>query len=290
MWSSKRSRDLAISHAQLESVILERTAELQRLSQRLLRVQDEERRKIARDLHDSTGQTLAALRMTIAFLQMNCKSDAQMTTIASELAVLADQAIDEVRTMSYLLHPPLLDEVGFACAADWYIEGFAKRSKIHVRSDLKNLGERLPRNIEIVLFRVLQESLTNVHRHSGASEVSISVQRDDHTVIMELHDFGCGIAPDRLLRLRETSAESGVGLAGMRERLNELNGKFELESDGKGTTVRATVFLTPPSQPTGCEDSDLIHVDYSPTPSDPGQPAQEESPSGAVWSTGQASS
>jgi len=248
MWISKHSKELALSHAQLESVIADRTAELQILSQRLLKVQDEERRKLARDLHDSTGQTLAALKITVSFLQERCKQDTEMMALVSELAAMADQASDEVRTMSYLLHPPLLDEVGFVCAADWYIEGFAKRSRITVRSDLATVRERLPMNIEIALFRVLQETLTNVHRHSGASEVSVSFHRHRETAILEIHDFGRGIAAERLVRLRETNAESGVGLAGMRERLNELNGTLEIESDDHGTTMRATVPLFPTSQ------------------------------------------
>jgi signal transduction histidine kinase len=126
-------------------LILERTAELQILSERLLKVQDEERRKLARNLHDSTGQTLAALKMTVSFLQNNCKDDAKMTDLTAELAVLADQASDEVRTMSYLLHPPLLDEIGFTCAAEWY--GFAKRCGINVSADFAKLAERLPMNI-----------------------------------------------------------------------------------------------------------------------------------------------
>ncbi|MGA8620568.1 MAG: sensor histidine kinase [Candidatus Sulfotelmatobacter sp.] len=249
MWTSKHSRQLALSHAQLESVILERTAELQILSQRLLKVQDDERRKLARDLHDSTGQTLAALRITASFLQQSCKGDTQKTVIVSELAALADQASDEIRTLSHLLHPPLLDEVGFACAAEWYIEGFAKRSHITVRSQLATDGERLPMSIEIALFRVLQESLTNAYRHSGASEVNVSFQRQPEAAILEIRDFGRGIAAERLARLRETSAETGVGMAGMRERLYELHGKLEIESDGSGTTMRATVPISPIHHP-----------------------------------------
>ncbi len=248
MWTSKKSSQLALSHSQLESVISERTAELQILSQRLLKVQDEERRKLARDLHDSTGQTLAALKITVSFLRKACKEESGMTAIVAELETLADQASDEVRTMSYLLHPPLLDVVGFACAAESYIEGFAKRSRITVTSEFAS-GQRLPMNIEIALFRVLQESLTNVHRHSGASKVTVSFQRNPETAILEIRDFGRGIDADRLVRLRETSAESGVGLAGMRERLNELNGKLEIESDASGTTMRATVPLPVPCQP-----------------------------------------
>ena len=244
---SKHSK-LAHAHSELETVILERTAELQRLSQRLLKVQDEERRKLARDLHDSTGQTLAALRISASFLQQHCREDPATLALISDVAQLADQAIEEIRTMSYLLHPPLLDEVGLACAAEWYIEGFAKRSGIEVKADLPKSQARLPKSVEIVLFRVLQESLTNVHRHSGASQVSIHFQLRAEGAILEIRDFGIGIAEERLRLLNRASAETGVGLAGMRERLYELNGKLEIASDGRGTSIRATVpFMLEPA-------------------------------------------
>src|ERR1035438_1049557 len=141
MWISKHLR-LSHAHSELETLILERTAELQKLSQRLLKVQDEERRKLARDLHDSTGQTLGALKISVSFLQESCKESRSTMALASEVAGLADQAIEEIRTMSYLLHPPLLDEVGFACAAEWYIEGFAKRSGVNVKLDIATAQER----------------------------------------------------------------------------------------------------------------------------------------------------
>jgi signal transduction histidine kinase len=210
----KWSRD----HSELETLILERTAELQRLSQRLLKVQDEERRKIARDLHDSTGQTLAALKISLSLLQENCMDAPATLAMVSGVAQLADQAIEEIRTMSYLLHPPLLDEVGFACAAGWYIEGFAKRSGIEIKADIVNSHARLPKRIEMALFRVLQESLTNVHRHSGASKASIQFQHAGNAVILEVRDFGKGIPEERLQLLSELGAGTGVGLAGMRER------------------------------------------------------------------------
>src|SRR5579863_5118841 len=240
---SKQSRQLAISHAQLESVILERTAELKILSQRLLKVQDQERRKLARDLHDSTGQTLTALKLSASFLQENCEQDSSTLGFVSEVVALADQAIDEIRTMSYLLHPPLLDEVGFPCAAEWYVEGFAKRSGVTVSLDIATDHERLPMSMEIALFRVLQESLTNVHRHSGAGQVTVRLRRQVGQVILEVRDNGCGIPAERLARLRNASTETGVGLAGMRERLSEFNGKLEIESDGHGTTMRAVAPL-----------------------------------------------
>jgi len=245
MWKiSTHSKHLALSHAQLETVILERTAELQILSQRLLKVQDEERRKLARDLHDSTGQTLAALKISVSFLQEKCKENSAVMAIVSDVAELADRAVEEIRTMSYLLHPPLLDEIGLSCAAEWFIEGFAKRSGVDVSVELSADRKRLPMNIEIALFRVLQESLTNVHRHSGAVQARVCFQRQNGAAILEVKDFGRGISAERLEQLRETSAETGVGLAGMRERMNELNGNFELESDEHGTTIRATVPLS----------------------------------------------
>jgi two-component system, NarL family, sensor kinase len=250
MWPlSKNSRQMAVEHSQMQSVILQRTAELQILSLRLLKVQDEERRKLSRDLHDSTGQTLAALKMSVLLLQQHCKAHPPQMTLAYEVAQLADQAIEEIRTLSYLLHPPLLDEIGFACAAEWYIEGFAKRSGLSVSHDLATDHERLPMNMETALFRVLQESLTNVHRHSGATKVHIHFSRQVEQIILDVRDDGCGIPAERLNQLREASAETGVGLAGMRERMNELNGRLELESDGKGTTIRAIVPLLAMSRP-----------------------------------------
>jgi two-component system NarL family sensor kinase len=259
MWTlSKQSRQQALSHAQLESVILERTAELQKLSQKLLKVQDEERRKLARDMHDSTGQTLAALKISVSFLQASCKQDPSTIAIVSNVASLADQAIEEIRTMSYLLHPPLLDEVGFVCAAEWFVEGFAKRSGINVTLDFTPTQERLPVRIEITLFRVLQESLTNVHRHSGASEARVRFQRQLDNITLEIRDYGRGISAERLPRLREASAESGVGLAGMRERLYEMNGRLEIESDAHGTIMRAIIPLYPVGRSGWPEDRDQV--------------------------------
>jgi two-component system, NarL family, sensor kinase len=250
MWAlSKNSKQMALEHSQMQSVILQRTAELQILSQRLLKVQDEERRKLSRDLHDSTGQTLAALKISISFLQEHCKSGPPVPALFSEVTQLADQAIEEIRTMSYLLHPPLLDEVGFACAAEWFIQGFAKRSGVTLTLDIAHDHRRLPMSLEIALFRVLQESLTNVQRHSGAAQVNVCFRHQLEEVILEVRDNGCGIPAERLVRLRNASAETGVGLAGMRERMHELNGRLEMESDGHGTTLRAVVPLFAMSRP-----------------------------------------
>jgi signal transduction histidine kinase len=244
MWIlSKHLKKSELSHAELESLVLQRTVALQNLSQRLLRVQDEERRRVARDLHDSTGQTLAALKMGIAVLEEKLKQNQCTSDVLCEIAALADQALQEIRTTSYLLHPPLLDEAGFDSAAQWYVDGFGKRSGIKVRLDLATKRERLPITIETALFRVLQESLTNVHRHSGAVEVSIRFQYQAEMVLLEIRDCGRGIPLELLTRLREANSETGVGLAGMRERLTELNGRLEIESDCHGTILRAIVPL-----------------------------------------------
>jgi signal transduction histidine kinase len=243
MWITKHLR-MSRAYAELERLSVERTAEVQKLSQRLLKVQDEERRKLARDLHDSTGQTLAALKMSVSQLPENCNEAPGALAIVSEVVQLADQAIEEIRTMSYLLHPPLLDEVGFASAAEWFVEGFAKRSGINVTLNIAKSNRRLPKNVEIALFRVLQESLTNVHRHSGASDASVHFRNVAEAVILEIRDFGKGIPEERLRLLHGVTAETGVGLAGMRERVHELNGTLEIESDGRGTSMRAIVPLS----------------------------------------------
>jgi signal transduction histidine kinase len=236
------------SHSQLELLVLERTAALRTLSQRLLRVQDEERRKVARDLHDSTGQTLTALKISVALLRQRLDNDERTRDELSEIAGLADQALQEIRTTSYLLHPPLLDEAGFACAARWYVEGFAKRSGMKVRTDFMPEVARLPEVIETALFRVLQESLNNVHRHSGTSEVDVRCWQGAQAVFLEVRDYGCGI-PKELLCVTGSARNSGVGVAGMRERVNELKGELEITSADPGTRLRAIVPLFPAARP-----------------------------------------
>jgi len=237
------NRTLTQSYSQLEALVMERTTALQNLSQRLLKVQDEERRKVARDLHDSTGQTLAAMKISVALLQRKLAKDHEACGELSGIARLADQALQEIRTTSYLLHPPLLDAAGFNCAARWYIAGFAKRSGTKVRMDFAEEIERLPDNVEVALFRVLQESLTNVHRHAGTSEVEVRFCREAQAAILEVRDYGCGL-PKELLNCSDRN--SGVGLAGMRERLNDLKGKLEIEPADPGTRLRAIVPLFVP--------------------------------------------
>jgi len=262
MWIlSKHLNKPRLSHAQLESLVLQRTVALQNLSQRLLKVQDDERRRVARDLHDTTGQTLTALKMSVAALEEKLKHNQCTSDVLSEIAALADQALQEIRTTSYLLHPPLLDEAGFSSAAQWYVDGFGKRSGIKVRLDLAPKRERLHITIETALFRVLQESLTNVHRHSGSLEVSIRFHYQAESVVLEIRDRGRGIPTELLNRLRDARAETGVGLAGMRERLNELNGKLEIESDAHGTRLRAIVPIPVMARSVSHEDSRYVALD-----------------------------
>jgi signal transduction histidine kinase len=222
---------------------------LQNLSQRLLKLQDEERRRIARDLHDVTGQTLAALKMAVVDLERRLQRDSDTRSVLSEIEQLAEQALQEIRTTSYLLHPPLLDEIGFCAAAEWFVEGFAKRSGIKAKLNLATGSARMPIAIETALFRVLQESIANVHRYSGSSEVRIHFQRQAQIAILEIADCGRGIPVELLKRLEEGSAANGVGIAGMRERMIELNGKLEINSNEWGTTVRAIVPLLARDQP-----------------------------------------
>ncbi len=247
MWTLSRHQSKLTcrqSRSQLESLVLERTESLQNLSQRLLKVQDEERRRVARDLHDSSGQTLAALKLSVEVLQRKVTNDKVISGELAGIALLANEALQEIRTTSYLLHPPMLDEVGFTSAAQWFVDGFARRSGMRVQIEFAPLAERLPNSIEIALFRVLQESLTNVHRHSGASEVQVRFLREADTVILEVRDYGRGIPEELLSRLGQSVRDSGVGLSGMCERLNELKGDLEITFADPGTRLRAIVPLS----------------------------------------------
>lgn len=241
---SARTHELteALTRLEVEMASREQTEEQMRhLSLRIMTVQDEERRHIARELHDTCGQTLAAMKMSIALIRQLDKSRPELQVLVDDLNALADEALQEVRTASYLLHPPLLDEAGVASAARWFLEGFSSRSGIDVQVDIPQKMERPDRNCELVLFRVLQESLTNVHRHSGASAASVRLQRDGDILELEINDNGKGIPQDRLLNLYDSSNRAGVGIAGMRERVRELGGHLEVRSAGAGTSVHVSL-------------------------------------------------
>ena len=184
-------------------------ASLRTLSVRLLELQDQERRKFSRELHDSLGQYLVGAKMNLAMLGKSVPDNA----LIAECLKLLDQAMTETRTISHLLHPPLLDETGFASAARWYVEGFAKRSGIQTSLDMPEDLGRLPSSLELALFRVLQESLTNVHRHSKSRRADVSLRCSEDKVVLRVRDYGKGIPADVLDRFRRNSAprRSGTG-------------------------------------------------------------------------------
>jgi signal transduction histidine kinase len=233
------------AHDALESLVEQRTAALRRLSARLLRVQDEERRRIARELHDSLGQYLTAAKINLDVLARTSGDGAYLR----EAQQLIDRAISDTRTLSHLLHPPLLDEAGFISAARWYVEGFGKRSGIRTSLEIPDGFDRLPSEVETALFRILQEALTNVHRHSGSRSVEIRLTRDLTFVALAIQDHGKGIPPDALDRFKKSGTNVGVGLAGMRERIKELGGTFHLESGPKGTLLKAIVPVSSAEKP-----------------------------------------
>jgi len=255
----RAEEELQKAHDALEQNVADRTAELSQtlsqlgsevgvrkqaeeqlrhLSVRLMTLQDEERRHFARELHDSAGQTLAAIKMTAALIERHAEAAPGIKELVDELNALTDEALQEVRTTSYLLHPPLLDESGIASAARWFVEGFAKRSGIDVRCEIPENLSRPPRDCELVLFRVLQESLTNVHRHSGASAAQIKLALQSDQLKLEVADNGGGIPEDRLKSL-EAAGNAGVGIAGMRERVRKMGGRLDIQSGKNGTTVSA---------------------------------------------------
>jgi signal transduction histidine kinase len=212
--------------------------EYRRLSSRLLVVQDEERRRLALDLHDPIGQRLAALAMHLDVIGQRAKAlDAGSRRALAESRSLADQCAREVRTFAYLLHPPMLDEMGLRSAVRWYAEGFTKRSGIQVVVDLADVG-RLSRPIETALFRVVQESLTNVHRHASTATASIRLTVRAGVVALEIHDQGHGRRDRPAHQTGTLQPETlGVGIQGMRERIRQLGGTFDIEFADKGTTV-----------------------------------------------------
>ena len=241
----KAERALHAANEELEERVSARTADLERsnesarrLSARIMVVEDEERRRIGRALHDSLGQYLAVLNMNLNLLRAQVETETG-TVLFSECAGLVEQCVTETRTISHLLHPPLLDEVGFGSATSLFVDGFSRRSGLTVTLDLPSQsGMRLPMNLEIALFRAVQEGLTNIHRYAEATFASISLKRDISTVQLSIRDNGKGIPPALLKRLRDGTADSGVGIAGMRERLRELNGVLEIQSDQSGTILR----------------------------------------------------
>jgi signal transduction histidine kinase len=236
-----REQLLQQSRDALESQVEQRTSSLRQLSADLMRVQDDERRKIARELHDSIGQYLVALKMNLARLELCLPGgDAQIVADSNEVV---DLCLSETRTISHLLHPPLLDESGLPSATKWYLEGFSKRSGMEIALNIHdNLG-RLPQEVETALFRVVQESLTNVHRHSESKKVDVTIRFDGEEAMVTIRDYGRGFSSRQLQAIR-SGRSRGVGLTGLRERITVLGGVFEVVSMEPGALIKVTLPLT----------------------------------------------
>ena len=242
--------ELKAVHDELEARVNQRTAELsaaeaglRHLSGRLMQLQDEERRRISRELHDSSGQALAALSMCLSILEREAdKLSERAGRNLSDATRLVRELSQEVRTMSHLLHPPLLDEAGLESALHWFVEGFAQRSGIKVELELAPELGRLSREMEIAIFRIVQESLANVHRHSGSKTAQVRVGRDAQKVTLEIRDQGRGLHANGSAQTPEPVLP-GVGIRGMRERVRQLGGRFEIQVSEGSTTVRAAIPL-----------------------------------------------
>jgi signal transduction histidine kinase len=242
-----RETQLRISQTELEQRVQERTQELfnasqelRELSARILQTQDDERRRIARELHDGAGQLLAALGMEASNLAS--ERDRLSTRAAlslSNIESFVTQMTNDIRTMSHLLYPPLLDEVGLQSALTEYVDGFAERSGVKVSLDVPAAIERLDRDFELSLFRIVQECLTNIHRHSGSKTASICIVHDEGALVLEVRDEGRGMSAERLSEIQ--SRGSGVGIRGMRERVLQLSGTMSIESDGSGTRIQVVI-------------------------------------------------
>ncbi len=244
--SEERYRTLADAldtQVQFRTQELERrNSELRDLSALLLGSQDAERRHIARELHDSAGQTLTALDLQLARIRENAEKDPALAKDVQYAEELVQHLARELRTTSYLLHPPLLDETGISSALSWYVQGLAERSSLEIDLQVPDNFGRLPSEMELVIFRLVQECLTNIHRHSGSKVALIRIEREENTIHVTVEDRGKGMSPERLAAIQ--SQGTGVGIRGMRERVRHLRGDLVIESNGSGTKVYATLPLT----------------------------------------------
>jgi signal transduction histidine kinase len=217
---------------------------LRQLSARLLQLQDEERRRIARERHDSTAQSLAGLSMNLTLVQAESESLSEEARIAlGESLALAKHSTRELRTLSYLLHPPLLDESGLISAVRWYVDGFSQRSGISVELDLPFQPCRFPTEAETALFRIMQECLANIHKHSGSATAGIRIALDETHVVMVIRDEGKGMPTAMPRKERDTVSSLGVGIMGMHERVRQLHGQLDIESGSWGTAITVTLPL-----------------------------------------------
>lgn len=231
-----RTRELE----QRNQEILQQSDQIRELSKRLLQAQDNERRHIARELHDSAGQTLVVLIMKLAaFAQKTRTSAPELAESAEEIEEFAQQLSREIRTASYLLHPPLLEESGLSAVIEWYVRGLEERSGLKIEFEIDDDFGRAEREIELVVFRLIQECLTNVHRHSESRTAAIRLRRDGVNLVVEVQDRGKGMSAARLAEVQASGA--GVGIRGMRERVRQFNGDLTIESNHEGTKIRVTM-------------------------------------------------
>src|SRR5260370_15364260 len=230
------------SHASLESMWDHRAAAVRELSSRLLRSQDDERRKISRELHDSLGQYLASAKMSLETLKRPEATEKEQQSFLHLVDTL-DKCLTETRTIAHLLHPPLLVELGLSAASKLYVEGFSERSGIPVTLTITPELKRLPFALELGLFRILQESLTNIHRHARSSSVDIQMEIGADHIKLQVKDYVQGLCSEILEKFRTNSTGIGVGLRSMRERITELSGRFEIQSDKNGTSIDVTIPL-----------------------------------------------
>jgi signal transduction histidine kinase len=230
-----RTRELEQGYA----ASVQQSEELHELSNRLLKTQDDERRRIARELHDSAGQILTVLGMNLCTMMRQSKEDAALGKTIEDSQELVKQLNEEVRTMSYLLHPPLLEESGLSAAIRVFTQGLMERNNLSIELNIAENFGRLTNELEVTLFRIVQECLTNIHRHSGSKTAAIRLTRRSERVFLEIEDQGHGIPAEKLSGGRAV----GVGIMGMRERVRYLNGMIDIHSNGRGTRI-AVAFPT----------------------------------------------
>lgn len=240
---TKASEAHRLARTDLEVDLETRIVQLRALSARLMTLQDEERRRLARELHDSAGQYLAGIQMNLGALSNSSTLSDAVKSRLSDTADLAERCSTEIRTMSYLLHPPMLDELGLRSALSIFVEGFVNRSAIRVDLDVPDDLGRLPSVIETALFRVVQQSLMNIHRHSGSPVARIAVKPRVENVMVEISDEGSGIPTDILQGFHSDRRLAGVGIYGMRERIKDLGGQFNVRSSPVGTTIEVSLPL-----------------------------------------------
>lgn len=239
-------KEVADRTAALEAEIADRKRaeiNLRELTGRLLIIQDEERRHMARELHDHAGQTPVALEMNFAALADAAKGqDGRILKLIAESEQMSLDLSNEIRTLSYLLHPPLLDEAGLKSALQWYAEDFSRRNGIAIKLEVPQDLTRLPRTLEMVIFRVVQEGLTNVHRHASSPSAEIRLIRSNESIHVEIVDRIKGISPDRLRQM--SAVRVGVGVRGMEERVRQFGGTLHIDSSVAGTKVSVTIPVT----------------------------------------------